>query len=92
MDIPWSGFLASSLLGSALSVRFLPEYTVSASYAKTFWVLFFVQILCAQVYRMIIWPFFLTPLRHLPSPNVSIENVQAQNVTLIPSGSDMVQW
>lgn len=71
MDIAWSTYLASSLIGSVLSVQFIPEYTVAASYVKTFWVLFFVQILGAQVYRMFIYPFFLSPIRHLPSPKVS---------------------
>ena len=62
----------SSILGAAFLVRFAPKYSVSASYTYTVLALFSVQLFALFTWSVILWPKLLSPLRHLPQPNVSL--------------------
>lgn len=70
-DMPVSLFSGVSLAGAVLPTFLrLPEFT---SYAvQIFFSLFFVQALAWCVYSIGIYPFFLSPFRHLPRPGGGI--------------------
>ncbi|KAL9585650.1 MAG: hypothetical protein Q9212_001387 [Teloschistes hypoglaucus] len=93
MDIPWTAISLSSFLISTVSIRVVPQYVPTTSYLGTFLLLFSLQLAVAQAYRMILWPFFLTPLRHLPTPKgATWYNGHAAPIIREPSAAPMARW
>ena len=70
MDLPWLPIGLSSVVGSLLLVHKAPQYSVSASYVKTFLVLETIQILLGLLWQVILYPKLFDPFRHLPQPKV----------------------
>lgn len=70
MDLPWKQIGLSSVLASIPLVHYAPEYSISASYVKTFLVFEIIQILLGLLWQVILYPKLFSPLRHLPQPEV----------------------
>ena len=72
MDLPWSPIFRGSLVGSFCLVHYAPQYSISASYIKTFLVLETVQVVLGLLWQVILYPKLFSPFRHLPQPKVSL--------------------
>lgn len=70
MDLPWVPIALSSVAASFVLVHNAPQYSISASYVKTFVVLEAVQILLGVLWQAILYPKLFSPIRHLPQPKV----------------------
>ena len=67
-----SKIFAASVLGSLVLTKRFPQYSPLASGLGTFFVLFLVQFALAAFWQVLIYPYYVSPLRHLPEPKVSI--------------------
>lgn len=63
--------LLLSAAESGALTRLAPQYTPFSSFFWNFVVLFILQLFCFLIYDCVLYPYFLTPLRELPQPNVS---------------------
>lgn len=63
-------WLGSSLIASVLLVKIAPHYSIKESYAWTAAALFLSQWIVYGFYAVVIYPRFISPLRHLPQPKV----------------------
>jgi hypothetical protein len=63
---------ASSLIGSLILGRQFPEYALSRLTVVNCSVLFLVQFLAFAVWKVILYPNYFSPLRHLPEPKVGV--------------------
>jgi hypothetical protein len=63
-------WLGSSLIASVLLVKYAPDYSINESYPWTAVVLFLSQWIVYGLYAVVIYPRFISPLRHLPQPKV----------------------
>ena len=70
MDVPWQFITISSLAGSFGLVRLAPQYSPSNYFIATFLLVFLGEIIAAVTWQAILWPRFISPLRHLPEPPV----------------------
>ena len=70
MDVPWQFITISSLAGSFGLVRLAPQYSPSRYFIATFVLVFLGEIIAAITWQAILWPRFISPLRHLPEPTV----------------------
>ena len=70
MDVPWQFITISSLAGSFGLVRLAPQYSPSRYFIATFVLVFLGEIIAAIIWQAILWPRFISPLRHLPEPPV----------------------
>ena len=70
MDLPWLRITLSSVVGSFCLVQFAPRFSLSESYLGTFSILTLVFSLFGALWRVVLWPKFFSPLRHLPHPTV----------------------
>lgn len=71
MTIAKRALLLSSCALTFFSARYAPESPFTqGSYVKTVLVLFVIQYFAQAFYKVLIYPFFLSPLRHLPQPSV----------------------
>lgn len=64
-------FALTSVPGSVLLVRQVPRLAIANSYIWTASVLFLVQLFVFAIWKVILYPRFFSPLRHLPQPKVS---------------------
>lgn len=85
---------ASSLSASILVVAAVPEYSIRNSVLWTALLLFGTQWLVYGIYAVIIYPRFVSPLRHLPQPKDGNTFFNGQWGTMIkePSGLPMRRW
>jgi len=60
-----------SVAGAISLYQYAPEYLLFGSVIATLITLFALQILVLLAYEIVIYPNFLSPLRHLPTPPVS---------------------
>lgn len=58
--------LAESIIASLLFPQQLPKYTLPYLFLQ----LYSLQLAILAIYNVLIYPFFLSPLRHLPKPKV----------------------
>ncbi|KAL2351287.1 cytochrome P450 [Cryomyces antarcticus] len=85
--------LGSSLVASFVLNHYAPSYAVAHSYLWTAVVLFVVQFLSWGLYTVILYPAFLSPLRHLPEPpGASLINGHASRILKEPSGAPFREW
>ena len=70
MDVPWQFITISSLAGSFGLIRLAPQYSPSRYFIATFLLVFLGEIIAAITWQAILWPRFISPLRHLPEPPV----------------------
>ena len=76
MDLPWLPIALSSVAASFVLVHNVPQYSISASYVKTFVVLEAVQILLGVLWQVILYPKLFSPIRHFPQPKVGPDSHQ----------------
>jgi hypothetical protein len=73
MTIPKRILLLSSCALTFFGKKYAPESPFTqGTYVKTVLALFAIQYLAQAFYKVLIYPFFLSPLRHLPQPPVRI--------------------
>jgi hypothetical protein len=73
MPIPKRALLLSSAALTFFSQRYAPHLTLFAkSYAKNIATLFVIQLLVQWTWQIVVYPLFLSPLRHLPQPPVGL--------------------
>lgn len=71
MAIPKRALLLSSCALTFFSKKYAPGSPLTqGGFVKTVLALFAVQYFAQAFYRILIYPFFLSPLRHLPQPPV----------------------
>ncbi|CAI6331935.1 unnamed protein product [Periconia digitata] len=68
MAVPKKALLLSSVAITWFTLRYAPHLTVSTSFAWNVAALFAAQMLAGFAWGVIVYPLFLTPLRHLPQP------------------------
>jgi hypothetical protein len=77
MDIPKKAFLLSSAVITFFTLRYAPQV---ALYPKSFFwnaaTLFLIQCGAQFGWSVLVYPFFFSPLRHLPSPPVTMISFQ----------------
>ncbi len=71
MDLPWPQIALTAIAGSAGLRQFLPQYSLSRSFFGTFFILISILSVLGAFWKVILWPKFFSPLRHLPQPPVS---------------------
>ena len=73
MTIPKRILLLSSCALAFFSKEYAPESPFTqGTFAKTIAALFAIQYFAQAFYKVLIYPFFLSPLRHLPQPSVCL--------------------
>lgn len=88
----WGFWAGSSITASIILINFTP-LSVNKSFTATAVVLFCLQWLVYGVYTVLIYPFFLSPFRHLPQPKGgSLFNGQWTTLIKEPSGIPMRRW
>lgn len=93
MNSPWASIFLSSVAGTFAIVRFAPQYSILSSYAATFLVFLIVGVLGYIVYSAIIYPRYLSPLRHLPhAPGGSLINGHFSRIMNEPAGTPHKEW
>lgn len=93
MDLPWSPIALSSVAGSFFLVHNAPQYSISASYVKTFLALEAIQILLGLVWQAILYPKLFSPFRHLPQPKGgSFFNGQFKRISAEVTGEPHRDW
>jgi hypothetical protein len=70
MAIPKRALLLSSCALTLFSSRYAPQVALFRSYFWNITSLFLLQWLAQSVWQIIVYPLFLSPLRHLPQPPV----------------------
>ena len=65
-----------------LTVHHIPEYAPLDSVTLTFITSFTTLVALSLVYSIIIYPNFLSPIRHLPTPPVSLLHARFQSFSL----------
>ncbi len=84
---------ASSVATAFLVVKLAPQYSIWGSFFLTATLLFCCQWLIYGIYAVIVYPRFLSPLRHLPEPpGSSFFNGQWPTLVKEPSGIPMRRW
>ena len=68
----WTSLALAATTASVLTVLYVPQYSISASYVQTLLVYFSILFFGRGVWKLIVYPKFFDPLRHLPSPPVSL--------------------
>lgn len=93
----WSSYtfwLGSSVAASTILVTIAPQYTLSQSIAKTATALFFTQWIIYAIYAILIYPKYISPMRHLPMVTEDNHPLMGQwfTITKQPSGVPMRHW
>ncbi|KAJ9628385.1 hypothetical protein H2204_009222 [Knufia peltigerae] len=84
--------LSSSVISISL-VRFYPTLSISQSYLWTFVCAFFLHAFVWYIYGTLVYPHFVSPLRHVPSvPGGSLLNGQWRVLVKEPSGIPPRRW
>jgi hypothetical protein len=76
IKIPWSAVY----LAIAASVYMRPQYTILDSPTATFVVLSLAITLFRIIYALVLYPKFLTPIKHIPTPPVRIFIARTEQV------------
>lgn len=63
----YSFWAATSIVTSALVLRFAPDYSVLHSFTLTFWAYFALQWMISTFYGVFIYPWYTSPLRNVPT-------------------------
>ena len=70
-------------LATFLTVHHIPEYVPIGSTTLTFIACFTALVTLSLTYSIILYPKFLSPLRHLPTPPVSLAHAGFQFMSLM---------
>ena len=86
-------WVVSSLASAIGLVRFFPHLSIRHSYTLTALAVFSLYWVVYGIYSVIIWPRFISPLRHLPGPaGGSFFNGQWSVLVAEPSGIPPRRW
>jgi hypothetical protein len=88
----YSFWLGASLTGSVVLVKLVPHYSINESYPWTAVILFLTQWIVYGFYAVVVYPRFISPLRHLPQPKVCFVEFHMEPDMLILSGELVLQW
>lgn len=93
----WSSYtfwLGSSITASMILVTTAPAYTLGQSVAKTATAVFFTQWIIYAIYAIVIYPRYISPMRHLPMVTENNHPFMGQwfTITKQPSGVPMRHW
>lgn len=94
-DIPFKGLTALSALATYILVEHQPSLLLSSSpsYAGTFAQAWLLTFWLWAVWRVLLYPKFFSPLRHLPSPpGGSWWNGHFARISAEPTGAPMLDW
>ena len=72
MGLSRTSLALSATAASVLTVLYAPQYSISASYVQTLLVYFSILAFGRLIWTLIVYPKLFDPLRHLPSPPVSL--------------------
>jgi hypothetical protein len=95
MALPYKSMAALSAVSSYTLVAYHPNLLLFSrpSYLGTFLQLWLLQFAIWAFYKVILYPKYLSPLRHLPAPSGdSWWNGQYRRITKEPSGQPMIEW
>ncbi|KAI4135313.1 MAG: hypothetical protein LQ347_000766 [Umbilicaria vellea] len=93
MAAPWQVSLLLSFVASVLLVQKAPQLFLSASYLRAFSVTFGLELLALSVWKVIVYPKLLSPLRHLPHPTgASFFNGHFGRISKEPTGIPQQEW
>jgi len=81
---PKTAAAAISIAGGFSLYQYAPAYLLFGSGIATVITLFVLQVLVLLTYKIVIYPNYLSPLRHLPSPPVSFCIVDDLLVLFLP--------
>ncbi|KAF2117193.1 cytochrome P450 [Lophiotrema nucula] len=71
MAIPKKFLLVSSIVISFFTLRYAPQFTLFGGFFWNTATLYLIQLLTQAVWSVLVYPLFLSPLRHLPTPRDS---------------------
>jgi hypothetical protein len=94
-DLPFKAITALSTVSSYVLVAHKPDLLLFSrpSYAGTFVQIWWLQFAAWVFWKVILWPKFFSPLRHLPAPKVnSWWNGNYAEIAAKPSGAPMAEW
>lgn len=94
-SIPFKRLLVLPTTLSYALVSYKPDTLLSSqpSYLGTFVQLYLIQFIVFAVWRVILYPHYFSPLRHLPSPKGgSWWNGQWNRISGEPTGQPMLDW
>ncbi|TVY21339.1 Cytochrome P450 monooxygenase FUM15 [Lachnellula arida] len=94
-NVPVKAITAVSAVATYILVEHQPGLLLFSrpSYLGTFSQLFIVGFMLFAVWRVILWPKFVSPLRHLPGPSGgSWWNGQFPDILARPTGIPMIEW
>ena len=93
---PWARYpiwIGLSILISILLSAFAPQYLIGRSFFWAVVAAFFAQCFLYLFYAVVIYPRFLSPLRHLPQPEGGgFFTGQWSLITSLPSGIPLRKW
>ena len=75
MDMPWGTITLLSASGALALSRFAPQFSLGGSLVYTFLFLEISLVLVGIVWSAGLYPWFFSPLRHLPTPEVSLLSI-----------------
>jgi hypothetical protein len=79
IEIPWK----AAYLAIAASLYLRPQYTILDSPTATFVVLSLVVTSFRIIYALFLYPRFLTPIKHIPTPPVRLFHCAAVQVLML---------
>ncbi|TVY41649.1 Cytochrome P450 monooxygenase [Lachnellula occidentalis] len=94
-SVPIKAITAVSAVATYILVEHQPKLLLFSrpSYLGTFSQLCIVGFMMLAVWRVIIWPKFVSPLRHIPGPSGgSWWNGQFADILARPTGIPMIEW
>lgn len=95
MDLPFRALVLLPVPVSYVLAGHKPELLLSSQpgYIGTFFQLFFLELFVYVAWRTIIYPKYISPLRHLPSPKGgSWWNGQFARISAEPTGNPQTAW
>lgn len=95
MSLPYKPFTAVSAVGAYTLVSHFPKALLFSgpTYLGTFVQLWILQLVAWAFYKVILYPKFLSSLRHLPAPTGnSWWNGQFAKISKEASGKPMREW
>lgn len=75
-----------------LEALVVQQRTGGSGFVKTFLGFFTIQFLAVKCYRIFLYPYYFSPLRHLPGPTVSALNTRVETRFLAVTKSSHVAF
>ena len=90
----WTFSAGASFAASILICETLPPSTYTSSYLFTATTILLLESVILGIYNAILWPRFLSPLRHLPTVTDGASLINGQLATIVkePTGVPLRRW